>query len=261
MFSLYEIFNKEKNRKKFYHEKFFLFQIAAIISEPHTTERPPSCLPSPCGPNSKCQMVSNFPACSCLENYIGQPPNCRPECVLNSECPSQQACIQQRCKDPCPGSCGFEATCHVLNHTPICTCNDGFEGDPFVQCKPKAIAEDTPIVRDFCSENPCGINAECVDQQCRCTADYQGNPYEGCRPECTTNADCSRDRACLRSKCVNPCIGICGQSALCEVVNHIPICSCPSGYTGDPFSNCRPNPITIQPEVDVCNPSPCGVIK
>lgn len=67
-------------------------------------------MPSPCGPNSKCQMISGNPACSCLENFIGAPPNCRPECVLNSECPSQQACIQQKCKDPCPGSCGFEAS-------------------------------------------------------------------------------------------------------------------------------------------------------
>lgn len=231
------------------------------LPDPITTVRPPSCVPSPCGPNSNCHMVSGTPACSCLENYIGLPPNCKPECVLNSECPSQQACIQQRCKDPCPGSCGFEATCHVLNHVPICTCEEGFEGDPFVQCKPKAIAV-TPIERRFCSRSPCGANAECINEseECRCIAEYQGNPYEGCRPECSTNADCSRDRACLRSKCVNPCPGTCGQNALCEVVNHIPICSCPTGYTGDPFTNCRLAEIIPEPRRDVCSPSPCGVI-
>jgi len=79
-------------------------------------------------------MISGSPACSCLQNYIGTPPDCRPECVLNSECASQEACINQKCKDPCPGSCGFDANCHVLNHVPICTCNDGYTGDPFVRC-------------------------------------------------------------------------------------------------------------------------------
>lgn len=98
------------------------------------TVRPPSCTPSPCGPNAKCQMIGGSPACSCLENFIGIPPNCRPECVLNEECSSHEACINQKCKDPCPGSCGFEAKCHVLNHVPICTCNDGYTGDPFVRC-------------------------------------------------------------------------------------------------------------------------------
>lgn len=236
-------------------------------------------------------MISGFPACSCLENYIGPAPNCRPECVLSSECPSQQACIQQQCKDPCPGSCGFEASkcfyfdvfpfyilnksiiitlcmeiffksntfsaCHVLSHLPICTCNDGYEGDPFVRCQPKVITESPPVDRSFCSENPCGPNAECVGNECRCIAEYQGNPYEGCRPECSTNAECNRDLACLRNKCTNPCRGTCGQHALCEVVNHIPICSCPPDYTGDPFSNCHPAPPISK--IDVCNPSPCGV--
>lgn len=233
-------------------------RITAIIHDPLPTERPPSCVPSPCGPNSRCQMISGNPACSCLEDFIGAPPSCRPECVLNSECPSQQACIQQKCKDPCPGSCGFEASCHVLNHVPICTCNEGYEGDPFTQCQPMVVAEDTPIARDPCNPSPCGPNTDCFNGECRCVAEYQGNPYEGCRPECSTNAECSRDKACLRSKCVNPCIGTCGQSALCEVVNHLPVCSCSVGYTGDPFTNCRIAEVIPEPKRDVCTPSPCG---
>lgn len=79
-------------------------------------------------------MIAGSPACSCLPNYLGTAPNCRPECVLNSECSGQLACINQKCIDPCPGSCGFEARCHVNNHVPICTCNDGYVGDPFIQC-------------------------------------------------------------------------------------------------------------------------------
>lgn len=127
----------------------------------------------------------------------------------------------------------FIAACHVLNHVPICTCEEGFEGDPFVQCEPIKLEDQTRLPPNPCNPSPCGANADCFGEgECRCIAEYQGNPYEGCRPECSTNADCSRDKACSRSKCVNPCIGICGQNALCEVINHLPICSCPAGYTG-----------------------------
>ncbi|RZC36337.1 hypothetical protein BDFB_000145 [Asbolus verrucosus] len=74
------------------------------------------CVPSPCGPNSQCRVIGNTPACSCLQNYIGRAPNCRPECTINSECPSNRACQNERCVDPCPGSCGAFADCVVITH-------------------------------------------------------------------------------------------------------------------------------------------------
>lgn len=111
------------------------FRFLAVVQEPErTTERPPSCVPSPCGPYSQCQIVGNSPACSCLSGFIGAPPNCRPECVLSAECPSQLACINNKCRDPCVGSCGINAKCHVINHTPVCSCDVGYTGDPFTRC-------------------------------------------------------------------------------------------------------------------------------
>lgn len=95
------------------------------------------CVPSPCGPYSQCNDNGGVPSCSCLSQYIGSPPNCRPECVMNSECPSNKACISEHCRDPCPGSCGYNAECNVLNHTPMCTCPYGMVGDPFTSCYPK----------------------------------------------------------------------------------------------------------------------------
>jgi hypothetical protein len=95
------------------------------------------CVPSPCGINSQCQNNGGTPACSCLPTFIGMPPNCRPECVIHSECPSNQACIRERCRGPCPGACGTGAQCHVLNHLPICTCQEGYSGDPFTSCFPQ----------------------------------------------------------------------------------------------------------------------------
>jgi hypothetical protein len=63
------------------------------------------------------------------------PPSCRPECVTSSECPQDKACVREKCVDPCPGTCGLNARCKVLNHNPICTCSPGYTGDPFIQCQ------------------------------------------------------------------------------------------------------------------------------
>lgn len=92
------------------------------------------CQPTPCGPNSECRVRGDSPACTCLEGHVGAPPNCRPECTINPECPSERACINQKCRDPCPGSCGANALCQVINHSPVCTCTEGYTGDPFSGC-------------------------------------------------------------------------------------------------------------------------------
>jgi hypothetical protein len=111
----------------------FILNIAKI---PQQDEYRDPCNPSPCGPYSQCRDINGSPSCSCLPSYNGAPPNCRPECIINSECPSNKACINEKCKDPCPGSCGIGANCNVINHTPVCTCPDRYTGDPFTNCYP-----------------------------------------------------------------------------------------------------------------------------
>jgi hypothetical protein len=190
-----------------------------------------------------------------LVNFVGSPPNCRPECTINSECSSNLACIREKCRDPCPGSCGSGAQCSVINHTPTCTCPEGFTGDPFSYCQPKP-PETEPVKTDPCNPSPCGANAQCDNGVCTCLPEYQGDPYRGCRPECVLNSDCTRDKACIRNKCTDPCPGTCGQNAECAVINHIPTCSCIQGYTGNAFVLCTR---VTQPEPkNPCSPSPCG---
>lgn len=92
------------------------------------------CSPSPCGPNSECRVINNQAVCSCVRGYLGSPPTCRPECVVSTDCPQNEACSNQRCTNPCPGSCGIGALCHVVNHNPICICPSSQTGDPFVRC-------------------------------------------------------------------------------------------------------------------------------
>lgn len=211
------------------------------VIEPVVPTNP--CQPSPCGINSECKVVGDSPACSCLPEFIGSPPNCRPECVSNSECADHLACINKKCKDPCPGVCGLNAQCRVISHTPNCFCSLGYVGDPFSQCIIRAQPAIEEIVNP-CVPSPCGPNAVCRTQNnigaCSCLPDYTGDPYSGCRPECTVDSDCPNNKACIRNKCASPCPGACGTNAECQAIDHLPSCICRSGYTGNPFIHCNP---------------------
>lgn len=228
------------------------------LAEPPVEPRPVNpCVPSPCGQNAECRPNGNTPSCSCLPNYIGAPPNCRPECIVNTDCSPEKACIAEKCRDPCDGSCGFNSECRVQNHIPICTCRQRFTGDPFTQCI-EIIERPAPTQAfDPCDPSPCGANAICDNGNCLCRPNYFGDAFSGCRPECTMNTDCSPNRACINNKCIDPCPGTCGQLAQCDVTNHIPSCSCPPGLSGDPFVVCRQIQAIEIPR-DPCNPSPCG---
>lgn len=108
--------------------------LLAATSPPTPVEDP--CLANPCGLYAECRKIGNQAACSCKKNYVGSPPNCRPECVVNSDCASNQACISEKCRDPCVGSCGQNTDCHVQNHIPTCLCQQDYTGDPFTLCSP-----------------------------------------------------------------------------------------------------------------------------
>lgn len=55
---------------------------------------------------------------------------------MNSDCMSTRACIRSKCQDPCPGACGTNAECQVVNHLPTCTCFPGYTGQPYQYCQP-----------------------------------------------------------------------------------------------------------------------------
>lgn len=120
---IYVIIAHKKKTKNFY-----LFYVVTLP--------PPKnpCDPSPCGPYSQCREINNHAVCTCNIDYIGTPPMCRPECVVSSECIQNRACVNQKCIDPCPGTCGSNARCQVVNHNAICSCSAGYTGDPFLNC-------------------------------------------------------------------------------------------------------------------------------
>jgi hypothetical protein len=247
----------QKIENVFLQNIFISLTIAPVETNP--------CQPSPCGPNSQCRAVNGQAVCTCVQGYIGNPPACRPECSVNSDCGQAEACHNFKCRDPCPGTCGIGAKCMVINHNPICSCPQRYAGDPFVQCSPvgnnsllrqnsmqnsnklcivlplveRPVVQNAPT--DPCRPSPCGPNSNCVNRNgspsCSCLPNMIGAP-PNCRPECVTHSDCPNDKACANQRCVDPCIGACGLNAECRVSLHIANCICRQGYTGDPFTNC-----------------------
>ena len=179
--------------------------------------------------------------------------------MTNTDCPQNEACNNEKCVDPCPGTCGLNAKCQTVSHKPICLCFHGYTGNPLRLCSRIGIIlqsffaisilnsrflvtdQMTPPLQDPCHPSPCGLFAFCVDKNgqasCSCSPDMSGSA-PNCKPECTSNSDCSSTLVCLNQKCKDPCPGSCSNDALCTVSNHIVYCTCPESYTGDPFSRC-----------------------
>lgn len=97
--------------------------------------KPNPCIPSPCGPFSECSVQLDAAVCNCLKDYIGNPPYCRAECVIDADCLTTQACVGQKCQDACrEGRCGVAAECRAINHRGTCFCLEGYTGDPYSYC-------------------------------------------------------------------------------------------------------------------------------
>ncbi len=192
----------------------------------------------------------------------------RPECTTDPECLLHLACIQQRCQDPCSTHrCGTNALCKVANHRAYCVCQRGFEGDPQRVCEERKILvgervsvllrltlnlagcksdfecrDDQACIRREC-QNPClfeecGTNAYCEARRhranCICEPNTKGDPHRHCEPyECLADPDCPDHLACRNEKCVDPCD--CAANADCTARGHRGICTCRTGYTGDPY--------------------------
>ncbi|KAL1124694.1 hypothetical protein AAG570_001318, partial [Ranatra chinensis] len=218
----------------------------------HNFKCAPACTGSTCAPNAICDVRNHRPVCTCSPGTFGDPyTSCNYECQSHYDCPDDRpACSAGKCIDPCIGVCGVGADCRVkLRTTPVCSCPRDMTGDPFVRCRP---FDKT----DLCVPNPCGSNAECTPGHdntgrerpvCTCRPGFLGDPLAGCRRgECTTDQECRFDQNCINYECKPSCSGgQCGQGAQCNARNHVAVCSCPPGYTGQPLKHCyeAPKPV------------------
>lgn len=159
---------------------------------------------SPCHPSAHCSVLDTIPVrtmiCTCPEGWVpDENGQCHavivpipPGCVSDNDCSNSEACINRLCRSPC-SDCGTNADCYVQNHRAICSCRNGFDGNPNIACHTVGCRINSECgsgracinancVNPCLVTNPCGINAECFVQfsraECRCLSGFRGNPFE-----------------------------------------------------------------------------------
>lgn len=107
-----------------------------VFSAPKEAPSHP-CFSSPCGPNAICRERNGAGSCICIDYFYGDPyTGCRPECVMNTDCARDRSCFNNKCVDPCSGTCGQNTECRVTNHVPSCYCLPGYTGNSLHACTP-----------------------------------------------------------------------------------------------------------------------------
>lgn len=175
----------------------------------------PCIIEDPCATNAICFGSNHHSQCKCPSGYDGNPfAKCeRVECRSNNDCPSNKACLNHQCVNPCAINanppCASNAMCYVHNHAAACRCPDHLpEGNPLEYC------ERTPL-----------------------------RPSE---PECRVDTDCPNRLACIKNECVDPCsiLKPCSDTAMCGVLNSIPVrtmvCTCAEGWVPNTEGECTP---------------------
>jgi hypothetical protein len=198
-----------------------------------------SCDSISCGKGS-CEVENHYPVCSCVNGYA----------LVNDKCEDIDECQQNPCHET--------AICKNTPGNFICSCRDGLVGDPVVggcrkpgecftdnDCPDAAVCENAKCRNPCEAPNICGKNAICRavghTATCRCPSNAKGDPKVSCDIiECSDDNECDLQKSCINSKCVNPCSlqNACGQNAICSTDNHVGICSCQPGTTGNPLLGC-----------------------
>jgi len=244
-----------------------------VCDNQRCVEKPDPCDPSPCGPGAVCTVNPLGNAiCRCEPGLIPNPDTitgCKPECVIDPDCPGDYICEQQKCiprPDPCdPSPCGPGAICTVgPSGNPICRCEPGLIPNPdtITGCKPECIVDPDCGSRDYICENqkcvlkpdpcdpsPCGPGTTCMANKlgnpiCRCLPGLipQPDTITGCGPECVVDPDCQHGYICTNQKCVekpDPCDpNPCGPGAIATSLEDTCDCKCPAGSFGDPRQKC-----------------------
>ncbi|CAL4087220.1 unnamed protein product, partial [Meganyctiphanes norvegica] len=84
-----------------------------------------------------------------------------------------------------------------------------------------------------CGEGNCYWNNARKISACRCRNNSHKDPSTGRCHECVSHGHCPDNEGCRENICEDPCNSFCNptNNATCNVTNHRPLCSCPSGFT------------------------------
>lgn len=157
-------------------------------------------------------------------------------------------------------TCHESAKCINTEGGFTCVCDNGLVGNPLStgcrkagdcltsdDCPPSASCYNSTCRNPCEISGVCGKNAECIpishEATCKCPKRTKEDHNHNCiSVECLDSNDCLENKTCLNSTCINPCEipNICGEKAFCSPSNHVGICICEPGTTGDPHLGCFP---------------------
>lgn len=234
--------------------------------------------PTQCGREAECLAQNHRANCVCPQGTQGNPLiSCvRGVCQYNEDCRDDEACdrLNRVCRPVCDAdSCAPTARCEGHRHQPVCTCQPGTTGNPYVECagyrdQPQCVTDsDCPsqlaCVNARC-ENPCAKSDVCAPQQtctvidtsplrtvmCRCPVDMIIDSSGRCvpirqeQPGCRSDDECADSDKCISGTCILACrVEQCGINAQCLSKTHRAICTCAPGYEGNPHIECSPSMI------------------
>lgn len=192
------------------------------------------------------------------------------ECKVNSDCPYDKACYNEKCFNPCTyggTKCGRGAECLAQNHQANCICPAGTQGNPLISCvrgicqynedclDDEACDRLNRVCRKVCDIDSCAENARCEGRNhqpvCSCLPGLLGNPYVQCsrqldEAQCTSDSNCPSYLTCVNRRCENPCArsDVCDLQQTCTVLDTLPIravvCKCPPDTITDARGHCKP---------------------
>jgi len=120
------------------------------------------------------------------------------ECESNADCPDYTACENRQCINPCSikDTCAPRATCKVVWHEPVCTCPDGYVGNPQISCELRCTVFGQ--AGDGTRRGTCNEKFIChADGTCKPSCTVQGSIGDGInRGSCPEGRICFRDGSC-----------------------------------------------------------------
>lgn len=99
-----------------------------------------------CTPDQQCKVLNTLPLrtiiCQCPpDTIVDSNGRCRsvvhlqPQCTLDTDCLETDKCVRGGCILACRfDRCGVNALCNSINHQAVCTCAEGYVGNPHVEC-------------------------------------------------------------------------------------------------------------------------------
>ena len=159
----------------------------------------------------------------------------RPECYVDDDCSYSDVCNKGSCINACRLSdCGLNTKCETGRHSARCICLSGYTGNPRTACTLCKYSKIFILFYVFFSM------LHVIYAWFHILAERPVEPVLSVG--CEQDDDCPLYTACRNRQCINPCAedSPCAPSAICRVINHKPLCTCPDGFIGSPHTDCRP---------------------